>query len=71
MKNKDVKEAIIKAQTHTEIDEILEKTWCKTDADKLQYLKQLFDLNDSKLNEHDKHDAYHRAVRMIMDKYHK
>ena len=42
MTNSDTKTLIESAKTFEQADNALNQTWCKTDADKLEYLRQIF-----------------------------
>ena len=40
--NQEFKEKLKKAESFREADALLDSSWCKTDSDKLFFLKQLF-----------------------------
>lgn len=66
MNNSEVRERISKAKDVKEIDHILKDTWCKSDADKIVYLSQLF--GEELISGDDRHEKYLNLVSMILKK---
>ena len=44
MMNKDTKMLIDLCTSFSELDDILNKTWCKNESDKVEYLTQLYNI---------------------------
>ena len=43
VKNRAIRDGIRRSRTFEDVDMLLNNTWCRSDADKMDYLKQLFE----------------------------
>ena len=58
MTHGDTKQMLCKCNNIRQIDAILNKTYCKTDADKADYLRKLFSVQDFTCKSSDAHTNY-------------
>lgn len=67
LNNSEIRNRIKSSHTFEEVDELLNSTWCRSDADKMDYLKQLFE-GDVVFDEL-KDTTYPDTVHAILNRY--
>ena len=67
MDNMGLKLSLKLCQSFEDFDTILSQTWCKTDEDKISYLKELFDIDIVHATDNDKHIDYIAMANAIMN----
>ncbi len=54
-------------RTFEDFDTIMNQTWCKTDEDKIEYLKEMFDVSVVHATNNDIHSDYLAMANAIMN----
>lgn len=70
MTNKDTKMLIDLCTSFSELDDILNKTWCKTESDKVEYLTQLYNIKIVHRRDGGIHEDYLAIAQAIIEKRH-
>ena len=60
----DIHTMLTNCTNSRQVDEVLNKTYCKNDADKVEYLQTMFNLPRDR---RDSHSKYHTIVRSIIN----